>query len=299
LLIYRMSSLRLALKQSLQETGHLAPKEKKKKSSKAPRQRGRPRQPGDPPRKRGRPPKHPRPTSESSVPASDNANNDEDKRREEDEEEYSSENEFSYDSEMSHEDDDEEEEEVDDEGDDQEEEEHDEANDDQEGQGEGHHEGDHGEQNQNQNGEAHDSKKLEKARIRNEDTIDSDEERRKKRKLLKKQLKHSAANKIQSQWKKNKIKSKASESDGSMRTMREKHVSTSDPNTDSTSAENVVEKNGPMEENPTANAEHKKKRKSGTVPAPVLEVLEWSRSVSEKKCRKHIAKGMRVKVCFL
>lgn len=278
----------MALKQSLQETGHLAPKEKKKKkSSSAPRQRGRPRQPGDPPRKRGRPPKNPRPHTDSSEPASENADDDGAKQVGGEEASYSSENEFSYDSDMSQEEDDEEEGEIDEEGD------HQETEDDPEAKNDGplDREGDHGEKDGDK-----DITSLDDTRIRREQATFSDEERRNEQKLLKKQLKHSAANKIQSQWKMS--KRKAPDDDKSLELVKEKKASTNDGHTDATTTEKFARKNSPVTENPAGNSKIKKKRKSGTVPAPLLDVLEWSRSLGQKKCRKHVAKGMRVKVCF-
>lgn len=263
-----MSSLRLALKQSLQETGPVAPAKEKKKKKKqrdsitSPRPRGRPRQPGEPPRKRGRPPKNRPPivddsaTSEQKAKESTEQHPGKASKHEEDEDDeverqLDSENEFSYDSEMSNEED--------------------EGEEDEEG------EGDENEE-ESQDGQ----EKSSGAEPRNdEDVSGSEDERKKQRKLLKKQLKHSAANKIQSQWKKSK---KLNQNNNEKRLDDDERM------------EDVGDPAG--EGKATEEPPKKSTAKSKTVPAPLPEVLEWSRSLSDKKCKKNIAKGMRVKVRF-
>jgi len=157
-----------------------------------------------------------------------------------------------------------------------------------------------------------------------ESTNTNDEELRKHRKLLKKKLKHSAANKIQNQWKKKKnivrseadgdadvepssslVKSAAKDSSSAASASpgddRDEHAAGA--------AATVVESTRASQEEPspsgTAGNEEgaapvikKKKKNNGVVPPPSLEVLEWARNMSEKKCRKHVASGLRVKVRF-
>ena len=48
----------------------------------------------------------------------------------------------------------------------------------------------------------------------------------------------------------------------------------------------------------SAKKKKKKKNNSGVVPAPTREVREWSQNMSQKKARKYIQVGMRVKVRF-
>lgn len=281
-----MSSLRLALKQSLQETGHLAPKEKKKKKS-APRRGRQPRQPGEPPRKRGRPPKHSRPPV-AEPPKEDRDNDD----KEEDED--GSENEFSYDSEASHE-----------EHEDQEGEE-DENEDEEEDKEQPHNRSRHSEQDADAKGDPDDNdeaneyrgrKKNKKLRSKQQEEINaSDEERQTQRKILKKELKHSAANKIQIHWKKKRAasvderKAKKGEESQEMEANSSSHQV----------AEKQLKRGSPTKEKiSTTQTLGKKKKEKGTVPPPTPEVLEWARNISERKCRKHITSGMRVKVSFL
>lgn len=95
-----MSSLRLALKQSLEELGGVLPphpktkkQDRKRPPPSAPAVPRRKRRPGDPPRKRGRPRKHPLPEAQQPKEEEQRAHN---KREEEqDEKESSDENEFS------------------------------------------------------------------------------------------------------------------------------------------------------------------------------------------------------------
>lgn len=293
-----MSSLRLALKQSLQETGHLAPKEKKKKKS-APRRGRQPRQPGEPPRKRGRPPKHSRPPV-AEPPKEDRDNDD----KEEDED--GSENEFSYDSEASHE-----------EHEDQEGEE-DENEDEEEDKEQTHNRSRHSEQEgDDKNGDPDDNeeaneyrgrKKNKKLSSKQQEEINaSDEERQTQRKILKKELKHSAANKIQIHWKKKRAasvderkakkgeESQEMEANSSSHQVAEKQLKRGSPTKEKISTTQTLGKK--KKEKGQGNSSPVNS-KSSTVPPPTPEVLEWARNISERKCRKHITSGMRVKVRF-
>ena len=301
-----MSSLRLALKQSLQETGHLAPKEKKKKGSALQQSRRRKRQPGDPPRKRGRPPKHPRP------PVEDEHESEEEQERETGNHHSDTENEFSYESESHDEEEDEEEDEEDD--DDTQHAEHEEASRPSlpEYGGEGDDATDDEEDIRTGGDvEARQQKKIKKhAHIEVEPVTAaltaSDEEKKKQRKL-KRQLKHSAANVIQSQWKKKKEQSNPQQAAAEEPSMA--HRKSPDPSTANFSADSTTKpKTSPAKENGNFNSSHstRKKRdsdpnssnvsKSKTVPPPDPEILEWARTMSDKKCRRHIATGLRVKV---
>lgn len=301
-----MSSLRLALKQSLQETGHLL-KDKKKKSGNHKSAAGRRRQriPGDPPRKRGRPRKHPVPDdsehSDHNVhqDASGSAYPYDDREHDmdhSDEGESDSENEFSYDSE--------------------EEEEHDDSDDENEDSERHDEDSGHLDEEEDVSGEMtasdprgpsdeHDREGDHPSSGKGESQLstESDDERAHRKKLFKKHL-QQAANKIQEQWKKKKgLNSTSSDGTSARAEAEEKgtikpRASTPPPITETT-VSNVTTDSG--------SAEKAKKRKDGssssyarsqTVPAPEPDVLEWSRSLSEKKCRKHITAGLRVKVRF-
>ncbi len=276
-----MSSLRLALKQSLQETGHLF-KEKKKKSSsgKSSKSNARRRRPGDPPRKRGRPRKNPAPDDEEPLRTESREAN-----GSEEEEQSESENEFSYDSEEE-------------EDDSEEGEEHDEEDD--------NNENSHEQADQSRHPEAETEKPeaelngpmspttMPETVITQKDT-ELDDERRRQKKIFKKHL-QQAANKIQAQWKK--------------KTGHSRVDSYSDSDEHKLPGETEERSNSPMRSRDVSsnsstptNGMDKKKKKDGvsktqTVPPPEPEVLEWSRTLSEKKCRKHISSGLRVKVRF-
>jgi hypothetical protein len=111
---------------------------------------------------------------------------------------------------------------------------------------------------------------------------DNGEELRRQRKLLKKKLKHSAANKIQSQWKKKKA--------------GRGEYETRDSKDEATGKKTELATGGKNDDNLAKNT--KKKKRNGIVEKPRPEIVEWARNMSEKKCRKHIASGMRVKVRF-
>jgi len=276
-----MSSLRLALKQSLQEAGPLFKEKKKKtKSSNALKQKRRPRQPGDPPRKRGRPRKHPRPEDvEHGEDGPDAATRDENDDDEEEhasgsEEESESENEFSYNSEE--------------EEDDSDEEEHDEDE----------------EESHTEDGEVDESGHPEeeeddptpvaasKPSQSTPEDEDSDEERRRQKRLFKKHL-QQAANKIQAQWKKKAGLGSGGESDADRKASGDKPSAISP----------IRDRDAPSNASTPSNGYEKKKKKDGssksqTVPPPEPEVLQWNRGLSEKKSRKHVSTGLRVKVRF-
>ncbi|KAL3942197.1 MAG: hypothetical protein SGBAC_003576 [Bacillariaceae sp.] len=343
-----MSSLRLALKQSLQETGHLVPKDKKKK-----KKRGLPGRNKDKPardasqsssRKRGRPPKR---LSRTEAAADDNNNEGEpttattkaaekrpsvekaDKQEgEENEADFSSENEFSYDS-----DDDSEEEDDSEEDDSEEEEEDDDDNEEGKVDDAGESQGKQMDDPRGNNGEtiattpqdttdSSATKHRSSPKEEEEEEADSEDERRRHRKLLKKKAKNLAANKIQSQWKKKRKSHNSSKTakdtskppkedeDGQTETTKRGTFTSNGKSTDSDTkeAEASDERKGNKPESADANEAEaattntvtveKKKRKPGTVPAPSQEILEWSERLTEKKSRKNICKGMRVKVRF-
>jgi CW-type Zinc Finger len=305
-----MSSLRLALKQSLEETGHLIKDKKKKpakRSSKSSNKKRPHQQPGELPRKRGRPRKHPggEDAHEDQVDVDDEVDDEDDgggagvggvggvtqdHQSGSEDEGSGSENEFSFESE----------EEVDDsdEGDDEEEDDEGPEKQDDENESQRH----HGDEAAERNGTTRDAA---------DDTLPatvstgpaspddadvySEEERRRQKKLFKKHL-QQAANKIQAQWKK-----KAGLATGGDSVNEREIPGESDPpggqspmcNRDAPS-----NSNNSTPSNMGVDTKKTKASKSQTVPPPEPEVLEWNRALSEKKCKKHIATGMRVKVCF-
>lgn len=137
-----------------------------------------------------------------------------------------------------------------------------------------------------------------------------DEELRKQRKMLKKKLKqkHSAANKIQNQWKKKKdMPFNPSEATAPLKQGSEGGVAAS--------VEKSPDMDGDALKNQSRSQDHdssekgdddddekpavkKKKNKTGVVPPPTFDVLERARDISEKEIRKHIDVGLRVKVRF-
>jgi CW-type Zinc Finger len=135
-------------------------------------------------------------------------------------------------------------------------------------------------------------------RPRSRDTDTTEEELRRKRKLLKKKLKHSAANKIQNQWKKKKVSAAEREEGASMSQDDDtadaapKKKSSSPPHGKKSEPSKGRDGEGPVKK------KAQKKKNNGVVPRPSHEVMEWAHNMSEKKCRKHIASGMRVKVRF-
>ena len=337
-----MSSLRLALKQSLQETGHLF-KDKKKKSSstknnsnssgnKSPsnsgRNRRRSRQPGDPPRKRGRPRKHPLPSedgphsnhlkqssSQDLAQSADSPDGTDRRHRHhsgsEGEGGSESENEFSYDSEE--EEDDSEEEDEDEEHDDEENHRDESHHDNEEEEESGHPEEENVTADVAVQGPASPKGRGESSssQIKKEEA-ESDEERRRQKKLFKKN-RQQAANKIQEQWKK---KAGISSPGAAVRSYEdeerqdesyeEEAVPPTKPRASSPVRNREISSNSNAS-TPTSGGDKVKKKKDGvfggssksqTVPPPEIEVLEWNRGLSEKKCRKHVSAGLRVKVRF-
>jgi len=296
-----------------------------------------------------------------------------------DDEDGSSENEFSYDDseeeetddeeeddDEEEEDDDDDEEDDDEEDDDEEDDEEDDEDDEEEGQVHEDEEEEDGplqpSDQQHPEGSSERHAHVKKPKVRHERRSESDEERRRQRKLFKKQL-NAAANKIQSHWKKQKAKSPhpsanatantSAEEDGETRsssrpapdqasadtptnsepTAAGHAASPASPSSraeeglDYSSAQRSVEKSSAGEKENVVVAtsspspreqqqqsqhqqpqpsspKHKKKKKdkddsgSKTVPPPLPEILEWSRNLSERKCRKNVASGMRVKVRF-
>eukprot|EP00934_Nitzschia_sp_Nitz4_P006102 Nitzschia sp. Nitz4//scaffold11_size288233//203439//207978//NITZ4_000799-RA/size288233-processed-gene-0.181-mRNA-1//1//CDS//3329534149//6092//frame0 len=295
-----MSSLRLALKQSLQDVGPLF-KDKKKSGSKSAAGRRRSRQPGDPPRKRGRPRKHPLPSSDhpdagdQGSPKYDDGDSDD--HHEGDWEGSDSENEFSYDSE-------EEEEHYGSEEEEDEQSRGPDANQQSEDDRSGH-EGPADGDDSNHHRDSH-------HRDSSPADHDSDEERRRQKKLFKKHL-QIAANKIQEQWKKKKGIPTSNPTDPEY--ADDAHDDDDHQHATSTATAAAASSHSkPRPSTPTnadssiATTEKKKSSdsassfsrasKSQTVPAPLPEVLEWSRSLSAEECRPHVAAGLRVKVRF-
>jgi hypothetical protein len=324
---FRMSSLRLALKQSLQDAGPLFKEKKKKKSgsrknsakASSERKGRRPRNPGDPPRKRGRPRKHPLPEEQQSLElqhslsadsnAESRGDGDDGEHRSrdpnrgnhdsgsEDEEDSESENEFSYDSEEEEDDSEEEGEEQEDDVDGDNNESHGDEDE------SGHPEEEEDTPTTVNTGPASPRDFESSKKSRHEEEPDSDEERRRQKKLFKKHL-QQAANKIQAQWKK-KAGGSVSRGDGDESEGDEEgKAGDSDGEPSKPSASSPVRNRDTTtisnNSTPTGNGSEKKKKssKSRTVPSPELDVLEWNRSLSEKKSRKHISSGMRVKVRF-
>ena len=198
-----MSSLRLALKQSLEESGPPKPAKKRKVGrprGRPPKQQQQQRSPGDPPRKRGRPRKHPIVTLQKEEEGS-----------------FSSENEFSV---------------------------------------------------------SHESSESEVEQ-------DDHELHKEQRKLKRKRERHSAANTIQSRWKR--TKQPKEKDDDEQETPR--------PAAAATAA--ASKKSETTDETSTV-----KKGKAKTVPPPSPELVVWMRGLSIKKQKKHVAAGMRVKVRF-
>lgn len=393
-----MSSLRLALKQSLQETGHLAPDGDKKKRKKGRRnsidsiKNKRGRRPGDAPRgnksKRGRPRRPLSPDREGGRgEGRSHGNSEEGKERlsatgerqgssfaaRHPEDYSSSENEFSYEDDgeddshgdegedddeegdrRGHDDDEDDDDDVEDEDDDM----HSDEEDHEHGghhrkvdlverprhattadsdlavsapaaasttspQSKGHATSDRSavtsaELESSSPREPPHGPRTKGVKVQGQEDINSDEELRKKRKLLKKKLKHSAAHKIQNQWKKKKHDSSTSEGHipreqdrprSSMNdvspTGRDSHESkpsimvsvkeASPPSRASRANDRDDDESADEPDEPVIKKKAKKKG-DGVVPAPTADVLEWTRAMSEKKCRKSVATGLRVKV---
>jgi hypothetical protein len=301
-----MSSLRLALKQSLQEAGHLAPgeggekKKRRKKKSMMILQRGT--RPGEQPpktkRKRGRPRKHPRVEDSSRMKEQGSSGEmtsaaaGEREVEDDDHGDSSSENEFSYDEEDeeedsdSHDDDDEESGEEDDE-------EEEEGDDDMGSKATSNLAFAHATFRDSQNQQPSNDVASGEA---NADESTALDEMNKQHNMMKKKLKNSAANTIQSQWKKKRNPSDASAykstEGGALDFVRTSEMT---ENKHSSPSRTHVGKDASDED---AAVVKKKKKKRGVVPPPTLEILQWAQSMSEKKCRKYIVSGLRVKVRF-
>lgn len=139
---------------------------------------------------------------------------------------------------------------------------------------------------------------------------DNEEERKMNHRKLQKKLKHTAANKIQNQWKRKK-ESKVEDEETAEPIQSRKQVFTS---TDAEEASECHSYDHPKceardkREHSDLQAEQKKKtgdRGSGrgktakTVPPPEREVLDWNRSLHPKEARRHVIQGLRVKVRIL
>ena len=162
-----------------------------------------------------------------------------------------------------------------------------------------------------------------------DDEGDSDHEerqRRKRQRKLQKKLKHSAAHKIQSQWKKKKGDTNSGTGGGDDDDGDDDHGggSRSKPKAAPSASEASHGKESPSKEDDhqhhpsrsksdgegahddeaggNTGGEKKKKKAKGkaakTVPPPVAEIIEWNRTLSIKKARKHVQTGLRVKVRF-
>jgi len=316
-----MSSLRLALKQSLQEAGGGLPEKRKQKkrpppshssegagtaSSAPPKPPRRKRRPGDPPRKRGRPRKHPLPEDvvqhqlhqqqQQNHHAKDDNNNahhqnqhhrvnrHDDHHNESAKESSDEENEFSDSmASMDHDNDGEEREHEDDAMDDD----HDEA--------EHHQKHDHHSDQQQ-----HQQQQQSRERASEPGDGEDDEEirmaRKKRKKLLKKMKRNSAANTIQNHWKN---KKKTTESSKTF-TNNGRPVSPKPPRKQQQAEVEETENATPSATTSAATTLVPKPKKAvnKTVPPPAGEIIDWIGGMSVKKQRRNMSAGLRVKVRF-
>lgn len=97
--------------------------------------------------------------------------------------------------------------------------------------------------------------------------------------IQKREMKHSAANTIQSHWKKKKKPMKEGGKEDEPPKKPENKQDTDD-------------------EVPKPKEAKKSSGKAKTVPPPSVELIEWARGLSTKKQKRNIAAGMRVKVRF-
>lgn len=276
-----MSSLRLALKKSLQESGLSSSKStgkqqqrQKERRESGPIQRKRERRrPGDPPRKRGRPRKHPLPEQ-----ITDKEGNDDDHFKSQKLEESSDENEFSDSNESTNK-----------------------LEEEEEGK-------DHIlKNNHDYDGEV--NKILDdspsgvstsitgiKSPLGDEDVTEEEIIRHRQKKLLKRKQRDTAANLIQSQWKKNK-KAMTGNSDSGLLIVEQNQQSSSKPSSRSTSPKPNRNKEL-MTVEPSKNALSQKSGKRDTVPAPAPEIVDWISGMPLQIQRENISTGLRVKVRF-
>lgn len=340
-----MSSLRLALKQSLQESGPAGNKKPRSNRNRGDKSGSgkRKKRKGDSPRKRGRPKgsKQHRHQQGSTSPRRSRDSDDEEQQDEANRQDHyensSDEAEFSA-GEDDHSDDEDDEEEEGEEDEDNEEEEEDEE----EEEGE---EGEEGEEKKRQSNKSNsagsrgqlvdgeeEEEEEEEASTRadehreNHDSGDgneSDEEQRRRQRKFQKNLKHSAANMIQSQWKKKKKEGAGSNVPNQQETAnQEKEEEEEQAATEPQEAkgresmEAEQEKTEGDDHPEDAAGERKKKKKakdktsSGseatrgkgktakTVPPPDPHILEWNRALPVKRARRNVAQGLRVKVRF-
>mmetsp|Transcript_29352 Transcript_29352/g.44430 ORF Transcript_29352/g.44430 Transcript_29352/m.44430 type:complete len:1363 (-) Transcript_29352:2133-6221(-) len=286
-----MSSLRLALKKSLQESGLSSSKStgkqqqrQKERRESGPIQRKRERRrPGDPPRKRGRPRKHPLPEQ-----ITDKEGNEDDHFKSQKLEESSDENEFSDSNESTNKTEEEEE-------------------------GKDH----ILKNNRNYDGDV--NKILDdsssgvstsitgiKSPLGDEDVTEEEIIKHREKKLLKRKQRDTAANVIQSQWKKNK-KAMTGNSDNGLLIVEQNQQSSSKPSSRSTSPKpdrnegpTTVEQNAVEQTivEPSTNALSQKSGKRDTVPAPAPEIIDWISGMPLQIQRESISTGLRVKVRF-
>jgi hypothetical protein len=314
-----MSSLRLALKQSLEESG-IAPakmardKERKrmeaeyrKKKVKQQQQQQQRRKPGDPPRKRGRPPKNRPPQVQATAQSEHDPNDNNDGDSSEVEATFSSDEEGF----VAHEDSDSQREESS---------HHSAANNSLEGKREAHN--DDPLPNSISSTPANkigafplkmtsvvsrkpDFEDDEDEGYRNQDGEDVDEESESSEKVARKKLQkkqESAANMIKRGWKKTKGIADKREN---MMSSSSSISSSVEPPMSSFQDEAHEQRNSlppppSLKKSAKEPFERNKKdtnlQKAKTVPAPSKELIEWMRTLPKKKMKRHVAAGLRVKV---
>lgn len=340
-----MSSLRLALKQSLQESGPAGNKKPRSNRNRGDKSGSgkRKKRKGDSPRKRGRPKgsKQHRHQQGSSSPRRNRESDDEEQQDEANRQDHyensSDEAEFSA-GEDDHSDDDDDDEEE--EGEEDEDNEEDEEDEEEEEEGE---EGEDGEEKNQQSkksnsagsraqpvdgeeeeeGEEDVSPRPDEHRENHdsEDGNESDEEQKRRQRKLQKKLKHSAANMIQSQWKKKKKEDAGSDVPNQPQSANQEKEEEEQATTETQEAKGnegmeAEQEKAEGDDNPEdAGGERKKKKKakdkvSGneatrgkgktakTVPPPDPQILEWNRALPVKRARRNVAQGLRVKVRF-
>ena len=280
-----MSSLRLALKQSLVEAG-VGPTKKEKSERKRVdllrRQRQHPYDPhssnkkprlGDPPRKRGRPRKHPLPDQQQQQQQQQQATGDAHNNNNSNNSNSSSssdENEFSGSS-------------TDQSGPNNDNDNEDE--DDNDAGSSTHPQIDTSRglfESDDDSGIEWDRNNQDNQNVNNDNDNDNDNEKNH----------HSAAHKIQSQWK----RKKHTNDSPNTRTPSPKPQHTSSSNNNNTTNHSTSNSNST-----TALADQQKKKsenKAQTVTQPSSHIIEWMDSMSQKKKRRHITSGLRVKVGF-
>eukprot|EP00547_Thalassionema_nitzschioides_P000018 CAMPEP_0194207136 /NCGR_PEP_ID=MMETSP0156-20130528/5976_1 /TAXON_ID=33649 /ORGANISM="Thalassionema nitzschioides, Strain L26-B" /LENGTH=1361 /DNA_ID=CAMNT_0038933839 /DNA_START=99 /DNA_END=4184 /DNA_ORIENTATION=- len=278
-----MSSLRLALKKSLQESGLSSSKSsgKQQQRQKERREAGliqrkrERRRPGDPPRKRGRPRKHPLPEQITDKEGNDDANDANFKSSKV--QESSDENEFSDSNESTDkiEEDDEESDQILKNG----------------------HEYDGGVNKVIDDTLVGGSTGMKPISDGGEDSMEEEILKRRQKKLLKKlKQRDTAANVIQSRWKKNKKIAKVN-IDSDVLEGEQIEQSSSLPASRSTSPKPSRDKQLSTVQQSTSLISNKSGKRD-TVPAPAPDVLEWISGMPLKIQRRNMSTGLRVKVRF-